>query len=304
MTAPADRAPFGIPKGFRLKAQRRRACGPALGLNDGDATTPNRLRPTAGRISASFRSLAYLFLSLFTLGCHTSRDDFQSSGGAFAPLPPVFLTGPVALLLTNTTGFSAHLVMKTDSLDPQQKVTSGELFGHQSTLLFAPDPGKTDKKFARGGFSFVWDVATNRGVVLSEALQAYAPVTMNVAPTNLTSQPAPSSGNAGQPGEAEEAFIQSSDGSRTGFRVVRSPELHRFPVFISSLSNLPPFTISFSKVRFQTPPADLFAIPNGFTKYESAEAMMTELVMRQHNLRRDRSTPSTPEPVYDSHQRR
>jgi hypothetical protein len=195
--------------------------------------------------------------------------------------------------------------MKTDSMNPQQNVTSGELFGHQSRLLFAPDPAKLDKKYARGGFTFIWDVAAGHGTVLSEALQAYAPVTVSVSPTNLTFHPAPAVENvAGKPNEAEEAFIQSSDGSRTAFRVVRAQELHRFPVFISSLSNLPPFTISLSKVRLQTPPADLFAVPNGFTKYDSAEAMMTELVMRQHNLRRDRSTPSTSEPIYDSHQRR
>ena len=252
--------------------------------------------------------LFLLTLSLLVAGCaHTSRSELEA-GGAFAPLPPVFLTGPAGVLLTNAEGFSAHVVMKSDSLEPQQNGTSGELLCRGAKLLFAPDPGKQNKKYSRGGFSFIWDVATGHGTVLSEALQAYAPVSVNASSTNLITHPAGAASEAagGHAGEVEEDIVELTDGSRAVFRVVRAADLKRFPVHLSSVSNMPPFTLSFSKIRLVSPPTDLFVPPNGFTKYESAEAMMTELVMRQHNLRRGRSGGSsgTSEPVYDYRQRR
>lgn len=251
--------------------------------------------------------LSFLTLSFLTCGCfHTSRSQLESSGGAFAPLPPVFLSGPAGVLLTNAEGFSAHVVMKSESLDPQQNGTSGALLGRAGKLLFAPDPGKVDKKYSQGGFSFIWDVATGHGTVLSEALQAYAPVTASVSPTNLITHPAgTASGSAvGQAGGAEEAIVESADGSHTIFQIMRSSDLKGFPVYINCVSNVPPFTLVFSKIRLESPPADLFVTPNGFTKYESAEAMITELVMRQHNLRRQRSGGTPGEPIYDYRQSR
>jgi hypothetical protein len=43
-------------------------------------------------------------------------------------------------------------------------------------------------------------------------------------------------------------------------------------------------TLTLSRIRFETPPADLFALPNGFKRYESTDAMITELVQRRRDL--------------------
>ena len=251
--------------------------------------------------------LSLLTLSLLIAGCaHTSRTELEA-GGAFAPLPPVFLTGPAGVLLTNVEGFSAHVVMTSNSLEPQQNATSGELLGRGGKLLFAPGPGKLNKKYSRGGFSFIWDVPAGHGTVLSEALQAYAPVSVSASPTNLISHPAGGASPSlnGQAGEEGEAIVDLANGSRATFRLVRAADLKGFPLHLSSVSNIPPFTLSFSKIRLASPPAELFVPPNGFTKYESPEAMMTELLMRQHNLKRVRSgSGSTSEPIYDYRQRR
>src|SRR5439155_22002408 len=119
----------------------------------------------------------------------------------------------------------------------------------------------------RGGFRFIWDVATAHGTVLSEALQAYAPVSVSASPTNLISHPAggASPNLNGQAGE-EEAIVDLANGSRAAFRLVRAADLKGFPLHISSVSNIPPFTLSFSKIRLASPPAELFVPPNGFTK--------------------------------------
>ena len=260
--------------------------------------------PRPGRTAAVF--ICWVMVSVLVSGCHTSRTDLEGASD-IEPLPPAFLSGPAGLLLTNVEGFSAHLVMTSNSLEPQQDGTSGELLGRAGKLLFAPGPGKLNKKYSRGGFSFIWDVATGHGTVLSEALQAYAPVSVSVSPTNLIIHPAraASPNLSGQAGEAEEAIVDLANGSRATFQLVRAADLKGFPLHISSVSNTPPFTLTFSKIRLTSPPPELFVPPNGFTKYESPEAMMTELIMRQHNLKRGRSgSPSSSEPIYDYRQRR
>jgi hypothetical protein len=245
-------------------------------------------------------------VSVLISGCHTSRTDLEAASN-IEPLPPAFLSGPAGLVFTNVEGFSAHVVMTSNSLEPQPDGTSGELLGRAGKLLFAPGPGKLNKKYSRGGFSFIWDVATGHGTVLSEALQAYAPVSVSISPTNLIIHPAgaASPNLSGLAGEAEEAIVDLANGSRATFRLVRAADLKGFPLHLSSVSNIPPFTLSFSKIRLASPPAELFVPPNGFTKYESPEAMMTELLMRQHNLKRGGSgSTSTSEPIYDYRQRR
>ena len=249
--------------------------------------------------------LCWAGLVLLAAGCASSEK--RSEPGAaetFAPMPPAFLTGPAAVLLTNAGGFSAHLVLSTGSASPLQTGVSGELLSRAGTLLFAPEPGKTDRKYSRGGFIFIWDVATGRGFVLSEALQGYAPVTMSTTPTNLITSAGGGSSEkvAGHACEAEEALVQMSDGSHATFRVLRAADLTRVPVRISSVSNAAPFALSFTKIRIEAPAADLFAPPKDFTRYESPEVMMAELLMRHQNLKRVRTSEA--EPSYDYRQRR
>src|SRR5207245_9033610 len=88
--------------------------------------------------------LLFLVLaSLLISGCHTSRTDLEAASG-LEPLPPAFLSGPAGLLLTNVERFSAHVVLTSDSPEPQQNGTSGELVGRAGTLLVVPCPGRFD----------------------------------------------------------------------------------------------------------------------------------------------------------------
>ncbi|HUD82949.1 MAG TPA: hypothetical protein VMQ67_05580, partial [Candidatus Saccharimonadales bacterium] len=56
------------------------------------------------------------------------------------------------------------------------------------------------------------------------------------------------------------------------------------PVRIRSISGLRDFTLDFSNVRLELPAAELFVPPDGFTKYETAVALMNELIIRQTEL--------------------
>jgi hypothetical protein len=80
--------------------------------------------------------------------------------------------------------------------------------------------------------------------------------------------------------------VTASDGAATFFQVWRATDLKGVPLRIICPSNGMPMTLTLSKVRLETVPADLFVPPNGFSKYDSVEAMMTELAMRGMNLGR------------------
>ncbi len=80
-----------------------------------------------------------LLLAGLLSGCFSSSDSKNISGIAVEALPPVFLTGPAAAVLTNAGAFSAHVVMSNHLRMP--KTVSGELFARAGKLLFAAEPG-------------------------------------------------------------------------------------------------------------------------------------------------------------------
>lgn len=252
-------------------------------------------------MSSTWRLLPGLLAVGFLL-CGCARDPRPGSAGgsvvgAFAPEPPVFLKGAVAMLLAQTDGFSAHVVQTTGSPVPAGQGFAGELRGRAGKLALAP--AREQAKSPRANIGFIWDVAEGHGFVLSEALQGYAPVTMSVKPTNLTSLATSTTTEAveGHPCQQEQVTVAMSDGSSVGFRAWRATDLKHFPVRIVSSTNSTPFTLRFSNIRLAAPPADEFALPNGFTRYTSAEGMMTEMIVRQHNLKHEQVL-SAPEPAY------
>lgn len=243
--------------------------------------------------SASLGSLL-LLVSAMATGCsHTSKNESRSGISEVrpAPLPPLFLNGPMALLLTNTGGFRAHVVLESGLPPNALQLTAGELMGRGSKLLFAPAPPVKSKKQASAADSaFIWDVIENRGWVLNDPLQAYAPVSSsrqftNVAPAVTLNGAAPEKidGHSCRP---EEVTVTAVDGTATVFRAWRTPDLHGLPLRVTCPSTGAPLTLTLSNVRLETMPNDLFLPPNSFTKYESSEAIMAELFLRKHNLNR------------------
>jgi hypothetical protein len=222
----------------------------------------------------------------------------------FTPQVPPFVNGPMAVLLTNTTGFSARTTLQSEAFPGPQHQKTGQLLCRGSKLLFAPDPDESAKKQSRvGGFSFLWDLAENQGFLLSEALQGYAPVASRLLVTNLVTgmiQATPRK-IAGYKCEPADARVQMSDGSTAILQLWRAGDLKGLPVEISWSGPAPPLTLTFSKIRLEPPPADLFALPDGFTKYNSPETLADELALRQNNLHRPTHEP-TEEPEHPEHQ--
>jgi hypothetical protein len=226
---------------------------------------------------------------MLACGCAHSHGNSRAAEAPPSPQVPPFLNGPMAVLLTNAGGFSAHVSLQTHYGGSPQEAYSGELLGRGSHLLFQPIyVNKWEKAFRNAGLSFLWDVAEGRGYVLSEALQAYAPYSSGYRATNVLF-------NAGNqaPEKIEgyrcvprEATVVSSDGAVAVFEVFQAADARGLPLRISAPSGSAPLVLNLSSLRLAAPSADLFQVPGSFTKYESAEGMMSELSMRQANLKR------------------
>ena len=108
---------------------------------------------------------------------------------AVLPEVPAFLSGPMGVLLTNAGGFSSQCVHDDRPGLPSQQleVVTGQLLGPGDRLLFAPDPRSLDKRLRPIGLSYIWNVKDNRGCVLSETLQGWAPIGFGVHYTNVLS---------------------------------------------------------------------------------------------------------------------
>jgi hypothetical protein len=225
--------------------------------------------------------------ALVAAGCAHSRN--KDRIGFIPPPVPLFLNGPMGVLLTNTTGFSCHVVMTTGSPPIPGETISGQLLCRGSQLLFAPDADSpSGKRFKRCGFIFIWEVGAQRGYLLSEALQGYAPISSRVQATNilaLASRSA-SEGIGGHRCQRTEVEVETNDGSKAPFQVWRASDLNAAPLRIATAAPGRPVIVNFSKIRLGAPSSRLFLPPDGFTAHDSAETMMGEMAMRQENLKR------------------
>ncbi len=252
-----------------------------------------------------------LFLAFLPVGCaHSPVGEYDSVlSAAFSQVqPPAFLAGPMAVLLTDAHGFSGHVVLHAGIASNGGAMVSGELLVRSNKLLFVQAGSSALKKrLCAGGISFIWDAADNHGYVLSEALQGYAPISFNVRPTNLIMSAASTAPQrvGGHPCGQEVATVSSSDGAVTLFHVWRAPDLNGLPVQITTATNTTPLALSLSNFRLEAPSAAEFQPPDGFARYDTAEAMMSELTMRQQNLKRRVTGGSTePEPITSPESRR
>jgi hypothetical protein len=231
--------------------------------------------------------LVSAFIAVLPVGCaHGPGREEREFMRIYTPQVPVFLSGPASALLTNTEGFSARATVRGDSAFPGSEFVEGELLGRGSKLVFAP--GKTEpenKQLRLGAFSYIWDVASGTGFLLSEALQGYAPVASTLRVTNLVYE------SGGSPPREVTAFM--NDGSKTVFRVWPGDTRKEFPSRIEARGTLP-LTVSLAKIRLQSPPADLFVPPDSFSKYPTADALADEIAVRQHNLGRGLREPAVP----------
>jgi hypothetical protein len=201
--------------------------------------------------------------------------------------PPDFLSGPAAMLLTNLDGFSATVAFSMPSPGGLPHTVSGDLLEREGRLIFQPSSrAKNNKTLSQGGMIFIWNEAAHSGYVLSDALQAYARISSSVQGTNVvwkTGEAVQEEAN-GHPCRRLQAVVECDDGSPARFTVWQAEDAKRLPVRIRATSGLRQFTLDFSNIRLELPAPELFVPPDGFTKYQTAVALMNELIIRQTEL--------------------
>lgn len=195
------------------------------------------------------------------------------------PQPPMFLNSDVANLF-GSANFIARVEVHR-GIPGTRPPTVGELSGRNGSLFFISDEQRATRGIA-GGMSVLWDSPTKTAFLLNEPLQGYAPI--RNASTN-------------GPGEVVEAGEEEVNGERARKTIINQPAgsvsvptliiwrglAHQdLPVRIQTTNSTQSVLINLSRIRFQTPQADLFALPNGFKAYPTTEAMMNELLIRRN----------------------
>jgi hypothetical protein len=246
--------------------------------------------PLASRLFSCCLALTVL------VGAGCAHSDRAEGVSSLRPLltaePPLFLKGPCALLLTNTESYTAHVVLERGAAT--DKALSGQLLVRGFKLFFAAESAASvSKKLKAGEISYIWDVSQGSGFVLSDALQGYAPIISGIKYTNLSLV------------NPTAAAVAGSDGSLATFQVWHSSGSTGLPVRIVSASGGPEFILNLTKPQTVATAPGLFDPPAGFTKYDSSESMMSELVVRQQNVRhRSQSGEAVPPGMEGEHRTR
>ena len=218
--------------------------------------------------------------------------------------PPDFVTGPAMLPLEDFDGFSADVVETTSSSNGAP-AASGQLIGRMGRLIFQPRTTANIKKakFYRGGMFFIWDIPTQKGYVLSEALQGYAPIFSPAGVTNQVPQNKDlASENAnGHPCHRGQVMLALSDGFTARLTVWQADDLQRFPVRVRAETAGRAVTVDFSNIRLDLPNPQLFFPPAGFTKFPSSMALINELMIRESASRSGPSGPMAAPVQTDEH---
>jgi hypothetical protein len=190
--------------------------------------------------------------------------------------PPTFLNADVAALF-GKANFSARVGVETGMVGTRPP-THGELSGRDGSLFFIAD----DQRGKSGGLSALWDGATQTAYLLNEPLQGYAPM-RHAGSTNVPVETEVVGEELlnGERCRKSVVVTPGSGNSRPTIVVWRALAHSDLPLRIQSTNSPTGVTLTLSRIRLQAPPAVLFALPSGFKRYESADAMLNELVRRK-----------------------
>jgi hypothetical protein len=226
------------------------------------------------------RLCSVLAVALVLSGCASDPDrELGKEMARLTPIePPTFLNGDVAQLFGNAT-FSARAEIQ-NGVPGTRPPSVGELSGRDGSLFFIADEQRA-KRGISGGLSVLWDAPSRTAYLLNEPLQAFAPLRNSATngPMEVVQ-----SGEEDVAGErTRKAIVNRRAGAETTatFVVWRAVNKGDLPVRIQSTNNANAVTITLSRIRLEAPPQELFGLPNGFKKYETTDAMLSELVRRR-----------------------
>jgi hypothetical protein len=239
------------------------------------------------RIQVRQRSMKVLqilgaLVVLTLLGCSSAEKELTQEVGRITPVePPMFLNADVAGLF-GKADFSARVEVQK-GVPGTRPPMLGELSGRNGSLFFIED-AERGKRRTVGGLSALWDAPTQTAYLLDEPLQGYAPI-RGVSTNGPSEVTVAGEENVGAE-PCRKTILQRVVGAEmTPVLIVwRGIAQQDLPLKIQMTNSPGAVTLTLSRIRFQAPPADLFTLPNGFKRYESTDAMISELMKRRTDL--------------------
>jgi hypothetical protein len=239
------------------------------------------LKPsTVPRLGAAALGVAFVLAT----GCaHPHPDESGESRLLVLEHAPSWLAGPSAAVLAGNGDFTARVVWhRRDPADEARPPLPGLLAARDGSLFFAPGGERKHgpRPFADG--VFVANPTTGEGFVTSEALQGYAPLTNRVGAARINAEPVAGAAHASRHGhDGEPVVFRVATGTiDTAYPGTRATDLGGFPLELNSAAGGPPWMLELEDIRKESPPAEWFRPPEGYTRYESAPAMVGDLLVR------------------------
>lgn len=213
------------------------------------------------------------------------KRDWSQRAPFQAPDPPVFLTGPARFLFTNQSGFQAHAKLEKAGAGNEPEQIEGQLRVRGSWLLFEPEsrnPGSWRARMSK--IVYLWDATLDCGYAVSLPLQGYTTLTSSVALASLQV-------NSSQPeGEAQslpqglcrrsELTFTPRQGFPLAFDVWRTADAQQPPVRVEARDSERPFLLELSDLHAEALAPVRINPVDGFTRYESVQAMLDEVLNR------------------------
>lgn len=228
------------------------------------------------------KRFSFLLVALLGFGCASDADrEFGRELSRITTVePPTFLDAGVAQIFGRAS-FTARLEAQK-GLSGSRPPMVGELYGKDGSLFFISDEQRGKKGIA-GGVSALWHEPTGTAYLLNEPLQAYAPFRQDAYATNSPLEVA-QAGEEEMNGQRCRKSVLSrrlGDQAIPQFIVWRAVDFQDLPVRIQTTNNTAVVTLTLSRIQLRAPAPGLFALPDGFKKYESTDAMLGELVRRR-----------------------
>jgi hypothetical protein len=218
--------------------------------------------------------------ALLAAGCsHRPHPDGGESRVLFLERAPEVLAGPSAAVWAGAGDFAAGIERLRDG----QPGLAGMLASRQGRLFYAPGVRRHGDAVPDSEAVFVWDPRTGEGFVASDALQGYAPITNGFRSAGVSVEVLPGPRLEKVSGrDCATSRYRVASASGTESQIDAAIDTGGFPIRLASdgAEGRRVFVVS-GDVRRESPPAEWFEPPPGYTRYESASAMVDELLFRE-----------------------
>jgi hypothetical protein len=231
-------------------------------------------------------------LSIVTVSAQFSRPGGQAPGPG--------LSGSTAKLFGDNSTFSANLEMQTSTDEGDNMTMPGKIFFDEGKSRFEMDTAEL-----KGGKMSPQTAAQMKSIGMDKVIMISRPdkkVGYQVYPgmqayveNALPDQEASGSGNdfkievtelgketiEGHPCIKNKTIVTDKEGTRHESLVWNATDLKKFPIKIEHVEDKTKVTMLFREVSLSKPAADLFDPPSGATKYDSAQSMVQQVMMKR-----------------------